>query len=147
MLFDEMQRDEIMRPTNSPYSTPLHMVPKREIGDWRPCGDYQYLNHITVRDSYAMTQFSMVHSNLVIAYHQIPTHSDHIEKAAITTPFALFEFIRMPFGLKKAGKTSQRFFHEVVKNKFDLFVYSDDVLVASSDIESHLERNDRLLTR
>ena len=53
----------------------------------------------------------------------------------------------MPFGLKNAGKTLQRFIHEVVQNISDVFVYSDDSLVASSDIESHLETFDRLLKR
>ena len=78
--FDEMQRLGIIRPSKSPYSSPLHMVPKKEIGDWRPCGDYRSLNHITVRDSYPMPQLSMVELNgrttfskldLVKAYHQI----------------------------------------------------------------------------
>ena len=53
----------------------------------------------------------------------------------------------MPFGLKNARKTFQRFIHEIVQNIKDVFVYSDDVLVASSDIESHLETIDLLLTR
>ena len=53
----------------------------------------------------------------------------------------------MPFGLKNAGKTIQRCIQEVVQNISDVFVYSDDVLVASSDIESHLKTLDRLLKK
>ena len=153
--FDEMQRLGIKRSSKSPYSSPLLMVAKKEIGDWRPCGGYRSLNHTTVRDSYPMSQLSRVELNgraifskldLVKAYHQIPIHSDDIEKTAVTTPFGLFEFIGMPFGLKNAEKTFQRFIHEIVQNIKDVFVYSDDVLVASSDIESHLETLDLLLT-
>ena len=154
--FDEMQRLSIIRPSKSPYSPPLHIVPKKEIGDWRPCGDYRSLNHITVRDSYPMPQLSMVelpgrqifsNLDLVKAYHQIPIHSDDIKKTAVTTAFGLFEFIRMPFVLKNAGKIFQRFIQEVVQNISDLFVYSDDVFVASSDIESHFETLDHFLNR
>ena len=121
--FDEMQRLGIIRPSKSPYSSPLHMVPKKEIGDWRPCDDYRSLNLIAVRDSYPMPQLSMVELNgrtifnkldLVKAYHQISIPSDHIEKTAVTTPFVLFDFIRMALGLKNAGKTFQRFIQEVV---------------------------------
>ena len=53
----------------------------------------------------------------------------------------------MPFGLKNAGKTIQRCIQEVVQNFSDVFVYSDDVLVASSDIELHLKTLDRLLKK
>ena len=35
-------------------------------------------------------------------YHHIPVHSDHVKKTAIITPFGLFKFVRMPFGLKNA---------------------------------------------
>ena len=51
----------------------------------------------------------------------------------------------MPLGMKNAANTFQRFIHEAVKNISDVFVYSDDVLVESSDIESHLETPDRIL--
>ena len=86
---DEMQRLCIIRPSKSLYSSPLHMVPKKEIGDWRPCGDNRSLNLITARDSYSMPQLSMVELNgrqifskldLVKTYHQMPLHSDDIEK-------------------------------------------------------------------
>ena len=112
--FDGMQRLGKIRPSKSPYSSLLHMVPKKEIGDWRPFGDYRSLNHITVRDNYPMPQLSMVELiertifsklDLVKKYHQIPIHSDDIEKTNLTRPFGLFEFIIMPFGLKNAGKT------------------------------------------
>ena len=111
--FDEMQRLGIIRPSKSPYSSPLHMVPKKEIGDWRPCGDYRSPNHITVRDSYPMPQLSMVELNgrttfskldLVKAYHQIPIHSDDIEKTAVTTPLVCSNLSECHLVSKMPGK-------------------------------------------
>ncbi|XP_076065023.1 uncharacterized protein LOC143039056 [Oratosquilla oratoria] len=67
----------------------------------------------------------------------IPVHPDGIPKTAITTPFGLYEYVRMPFGLKNAAQTFQRFIDEVLRGLPFCFAYIDDLLIASPDEATH----------
>jgi len=91
---------------------------RKADGSWRPFGDYRRHNTVTVPNTYPIpnmmdfvaraascTVFSKI--GLKKGYHQIPMNSGDIPNTAITTPFGLFEFTRMTFGMRNAENTFQ----------------------------------------
>lgn len=88
------------------------------------------------------TTFSKL--DLEKAYHQITVVSQDVLKNAIVTPFGLFEFTCMSFGLENAAKNFQRFFDVILRGLPFVFAYVDDILGAIATPSAHL-RHLRLL--
>ena len=136
--------------TTKPCSSPCTCAQQYPCGGWRVCGDYRRLNNMTTTDRYPVRNlqdfnnelrgkkfFSKV--DLLKGYHQIPVNSADVKKTAVITPFGLFLFPRCPFGLKNAGQDFQRLMDEILGDIPHVFVYIDDILVASETLEEHLQ--------
>jgi Reverse transcriptase (RNA-dependent DNA polymerase) len=116
--FLKMEAGGIIRRSASAWASPLNMVPKKD-GTWRPYGDYHQLNAATVPDQYPVPNIGDMSAKLAGCtvfskldlrkrYYQIPVAAEDVEKTAVITPFGLWEFLRMPFGLRNAGQSFQR---------------------------------------
>ena len=152
-----MLEQKIIVPSSSPYASRIVVVPKPN-GRVRVCGDYRALNAITQPDRYPMRHihdfaqqlnnciiFSTI--DLVSAFHQIPLAESDRNKTAITTPFGLYEYTRLPFGLRNAPSTFQRFIDIVLRDLDFVFAYQDDILVASKNENEHVTHLDILFNK
>lgn len=113
---DKILNNGIIRPSDSSSALPLYLVPKPGVKEYRICVDYGKLNASTVPDRYPVLhihdfasglQGTRIFSktDLTKAYHQIPVAPENIPKTAVTTIFGLYEFLKMPFGLRNAAQT------------------------------------------
>ena len=147
--FEYLLQCGIIRPSKSNWSNPLHMVPKKN-GEWRCVGDYRFLNKVTVPDRYPIPFITDANVNiagcsvfskldLVRAFYQIPVYPDDVPKTAVITPFGLYEFLKMPFGLRNAAQSFQMLMDEVLRGLPFVFVYIDDVLIFSKSTTEHME--------
>jgi hypothetical protein len=154
--FQAMLDEGIIRRSSSQWSSPLHMVQKKD-SSWRPCGDYRQLNLQTVGDKYPLPNMADLAArldgcrlfsklDLRKGYLQVPVAAEDVAKTAIITPFGLFEFNHMPFGLRNAGMTFQRLMDSVLGSLPFAFVYLDDILVASPDPSSHRRHLEAVFT-
>lgn len=155
--FNHLLDQGIIRPSKSPWSTPLHCVMKQN-GSVRPVGDYRALNSQTVPDRYGVPNLRDFNANLhgktifstldiSRAFHHIPIREEDIEKTAILTPFGLYEYTRLPFGLRNAAQSYQRFMDSLLREFPFVFCYLDDVLISSTSRKEHKQHLQLVLQR
>ncbi|XP_043474040.1 uncharacterized protein LOC122506110 [Leptopilina heterotoma] len=150
----EMFDAKILRHSNSPYNSPVWIVPKKTDASgkkkWRVVIDFRKINEITDQDSYPIPVIDDIIYNLGNAkffsafdlssgFHQVPMEESSKKFTAFSTPDGHFEFERMPFGLKNSPATFQRMINTALNGLINkiCMVYLDDIVVYGSSIEEH----------
>ena len=141
----KMLEQEVIRPSNSPWSSPLVMVKKKD-GSWRVCIDFRKVNAVTHRDAYPLPRIDATLDSLsgscyfttldlISGYWQVELEESDKEKTAFSTPGGHFEFNVMPFRLTNALTPEQS------------LIYIDDIIVFSQSFPEHLNRLRSVLQR
>lgn len=154
----------IIRPSYSPWSSPIWIVPKKVDASgkakWRLVIDYRKLNEKTISDRYPLPNITDILDklgkciyfttlDLASGFHQIEVDPKDIQKTAFSVNFGHYEYVRMPFGLKNAPSTFQRVMDNVLgelQGKICL-CYMDDIIIFSTSLQEHIESLTRVFNK
>ena len=139
----------VIRNSHSSWSAPIIVVLK---GDGGKCLiiDYRALNKVTWKFAWPMPKVEDIFSqlngtkyfstlDLRAGYHHIGLTTDSIPKAAFTSPFGKYEYVKVPFGLAQAPAYFQELMTGVLKDLPFAMAYLDHIIIYSSTPEEHLQ--------
>ena len=86
---------------------------------------------------------------LAIGYHQVEVRPEDCEQSAFNTPYGLFQYNLMPFGLATAPATFMRLMTIVFSGMLysTCLAYLDDIIIFRATFEEHLNRLEQALKR
>ncbi|KAE8240175.1 hypothetical protein A4X13_0g7912, partial [Tilletia indica] len=147
----------VVEESSSPVSAPVHLVKQRT--KLRFCVDYRSLNTATTPDRYPLRRVDDVIENLrghswfssmdaVRGYHQADIHEGDRWKTAFATHRGLFQYRRVPFGLKGAPAFFQRMMDALLGpiRWVAALIYLDDIVTYTHTLAEHLRALDYILS-
>ena len=152
-----MLENGIAEPSFSSWASPCLLVPKSDNTP-RFCSDFRKVNSVTKPDAFPLPRMDdcidqvgsakfVSKFDLLKGYWQVPLTRRAQEISAFITPSGLYSYKVMPFGLRNAPATFQRLMNRVVGDLAGCAVYLDDVVVYSSNWDSHVQRIQTLFER
>ena len=153
---DELLEKGVIQPSKSAWgSVPVFV--KKPDGSWRLCFDYRRLNKKMVFDAYPIPRiwdlvkslvgykvYSILDANW--GFWNLKLSDESKPYTAFITPWGLFEWTVLPFGVKNSPGEFQRAMDFALRDIKDFInVYIDDMFFGSMEIKEHLIQLERLL--
>jgi hypothetical protein len=148
-MLRELLSDGFIRPSQSPWGSPMFLVDKPD-GSKRMVIDYRVLNSSTVRNRYPLPRVDELFDQLQGAryfskldlrtgYWQIRVASEDVPKTAFTSRHGHYERLVLPMGLTNAPAAFMALMENTFREELDKFVlvFLDDILVYSKTLEEH----------
>ena len=151
LLRDEVQfllDNGLAEPSQSEWASPCVLVSKTD-GGVRMCTDFRKPNMVTRADCFPLARIDdiidaigdatyITKLDLLKGYYQVPLTERAKRISAFITPFGLFQYTVMPFGMRNAPPTFMRMMSSVIAGLNGVRAYLDDLVVLSSTWDEHI---------
>jgi len=143
-----VENKTIVPVAQSSWASPLVTV-RKPNGSLRLCGDYKRTINPNLVDSvcnipnvdeiFSMLKDANYFSKLDLkdAYLQVPIDDHSKDLTTISTPFGLFKYNTLPFGIKNSPAIFQTVINNVLAGINNCVAYMDDILIYSKSKEDH----------
>ena len=158
-FINDMIVNEWIRESKSPYSSPI-VCARKPDHTLRMCIDYRALNKKIIPDKMPIPRITEIFDSLsgqewfstldmAKAYHQGYVKEEHRKFTAFSTPWGLYEWIRIPMGISNAPPVFQRYVNNALRGLLDRVcaAYLDDILVYGTSFEDHVKNLKLVLQR
>jgi hypothetical protein len=148
-LLNELIHHKIIVESKSPYSSPPHVLLKPD-GSIRFTIDYKRLNSLTIKDNYPLPVIDDLFKDMIgctfysktdleSGYYQVELDEQSRKYTAFSCELGLFEWTKMPMGLKNSGASFQRCMNKILAPAIGKYahVYQDDIIIFSKTAQEH----------
>ena len=147
----------VIRRSNSDWGFPINVLRKDET-EVRVVADLRQLNAISIRDCYALPNLGDVANiiakckiftklDLTKAFYNLPLHEESKKYFTINTPFGSFSYNTIVEGHCNSAGAFLRYMHILLADLPHVFVYIDDILIATEGEEEHKQILEKVLER
>lgn len=156
-ILAEYRSRGIIEPSNSPYSSPAFLVPKKvkpgSSPQWRLVEDYRKVNQKIKPIPYPIpTPMNLIERigpgkkfyvllDMASGYHNVPLATSSRKLTAFMTPEGLMQYVVLPFGFHPAPMAFQRTLESILHEHLGRYclVYIDDILIFADNIAQLLQ--------
>ncbi|GKT29852.1 Transposon Ty3-I Gag-Pol polyprotein [Aduncisulcus paluster] len=155
---EKLRRKGFIKPSMSPVVSPMVIVPKKN-GRIRLCIDYRRVNDVTKSLEFPLPRIEEIFRDatghkwfktldLSSGYHQYLVHPDSRFATAFSTPWGIYEWIRLPFGLKCAPAFFQMVMSNLLEDLQEICrCYIDDIIIWGNTQEELQENTTKVLEK
>jgi hypothetical protein len=149
---EKLKKAKLIREVAHPTWIANPVVVPKANGSGRLCVDFTSLNKAYTKDPYPLPRIDQIVDSIAgcdllcfldafFGYHQIGMAREDEEKTAFITPWGVYCYVCMPFGLKNAGDTFQRLMRKALGAQMgrNAEAYVNDIIVKTHESHTFIE--------